>query len=412
MNENLTGKKKQPQKGRGALTNPHNRYAHQRVEEFDDGWHGAEYPADENAPAAETNEDASASTIRTITLIDKGKTIISTNKSPDIPFNKSINPYRGCEHGCIYCYARPTHAYWDMSPGLDFESKIIIKPDAAKLLRETLSKPGYKVSPITVGANTDPYQPLEARLKTTRSIIEVLHEFNHPFSMITKSGLITRDLDLLAPMAEKGLFSAAVSVTTLSNDLKRILEPRATSGKTRLGAIKALTDAGVRVTLMAAPMIPYVNDNELEDILASGSEAGARSAGYILLRLPLEISEMFQDWLHAHFPDRAEKVMSIIRQSRGGKDYQSEFGKRMKGTGEFAELLAQRFKVATRKLGLNQERETGSADAGIKANPEINSKPNSKPDSKPDSKRGTRFDLDTSQFINPYAPDRDQLKLF
>ena len=377
-------------KGRGALTNPHNRFAHQQVEEFDDGWNQGTYPEEDGV--------AEPAPHPTITLVDKGKTIISTNRSPDIPFDKSINPYRGCEHGCIYCYARPTHAYWDMSPGLDFESKIIVKPDAPDLLRKTLSKPGYQPSPITVGANTDPYQPLEAKLKTTRSIIEVLHEFNHPFSIITKSGLITRDLDLLAPMAEKNLFSAAVSVTTLSNDLKRILEPRATSGKTRLGAIKTLTDAGIKTTLMAAPMIPYINDSELEDILASGYEAGARSAGYILLRLPLEISEMFQDWLGAHYPDRAEKVMSIIRQSHGGKDYQSAFGTRMKGTGEFADLLAQRFKVATRKLGLNQERGTGSADAGLGSN---------------SNKQGTssRFNLDTSQFINPYAPDRDQLTL-
>lgn len=358
-----------PRKGRGAVSNPHNRYDPVRTEAVDDGWSTLDSLASEERK------------LETITLTDSGKTIISTNRSPDIPFDRSINPYRGCEHGCIYCYARPTHAYWDLSPGLDFESKIIIKPDAATLLRKTLSKPGYKVSPIALGANTDPYQPLEATLGTTRSIIEVLSEFNHPFSIITKSGLILRDLDLLAPMAHRGLFSAAVSVTTLDNDLKRVLEPRAPSGQVRLKAIRSLTDAGVRVKLLAAPMIPCINDNELEAILARGRQAGAISTGYILLRLPLELSSMFQEWLQAHFPDRRKKVMGIIRQSRGGKDYRSNFGERMRGTGEFANLLAERFRIAARKLGFDRDR---------------------------------RFELDVKQFAQPDNPAEKtrQLELF
>ncbi len=325
-----------PEKGRGALSNPQNRYDPRAREAFDDGWASEEEPGPP---------------VPTTILKEATRTIITSNKSPDIPFEYSINPYKGCEHGCIYCYARPTHAYWDLSPGLDFETKIIAKPDAARLLREKLEQPSYQVKPICIGANTDAYQPIESKLKITRSIIEVLAEFRHPFSMITKSSLILRDLDLLAPLAEKKLFSAAVSVTTLDRALKRILEPRAPAGRVRLETIKALNDAGVQVTLLAAPMIPYVNDHELEEILAGGHEAGATSANYILLRLPLEISGMFRDWLDAHFPERAQKIMSIIRQSRGGKDYRAVFGERMTGTGEFAKLIHNRWSIACRKLG-------------------------------------------------------------
>lgn len=329
-----------PIKGRGALSNPHNRYQPKKVDPFDDGWDIAE---DEPPP------------LKTTLIEERSRTIITTNDSPDIGFDYSINPYRGCEHGCIYCYARPTHAYWDMSPGLDFETKIIVRPNAAELLREKLSHPKYEVKPLCIGANTDPYQPAEQKLQTTRQCIEVLSEFKHPFSVITKSNLIERDLDLLAPMAEQNLCSVAVSVTTLDNELKRKLEPRTPSGKVRLAAIKRLSDEGIRVTMMVAPMIPYINDHEMEAILAAGREAGAISARYILLRLPLEISGMFREWLHAHYPDRAAKVMSVIRQSRGGKDYQSVFGQRMVGTGEFAELLRQRFEVAARRLGFNND---------------------------------------------------------
>ena len=327
-------------KGRGALSNPDNRFRHQVTERFFDDW---DLPEDEPGRP------------KTQILEENCRTIISSNQSPDIPFNASINPYRGCEHGCIYCYARPTHAYWDMSPGLDFETKIISKPNAAGLLRQKLTRPGYRVSPIMIGANTDPYQPSEAKLGITRSIIEVLAEFEHPFSVITKSNLILRDLDLLGPMADKNLFSAAVSVTTLDNNLKRILEPRTPRGLTRLNAIRQLSEAGIRVTLLAAPMIPFINDHELEHILGQGRQAGAVSAQYILLRLPHEISDLFREWLNEHFPERAGKVMSIIRQSRGGKDYSSVFGERMVGTGEFARLLHNRWRVASRRLGYRND---------------------------------------------------------
>ena len=339
-NPGNTGSQVKSLKGRGALSNPDNRFWHQTTERFFDGW---DLPEDEPGRP------------KTQILEENCRTIISSNSSPDIPFNASINPYRGCEHGCIYCYARPTHAYWDMSPGLDFETKIISKPNAAELLRRKLSQPGYQVSPITIGANTDPYQPAEAKLGITRSIIEVLAEFEHPFSIITKSNLILRDLDLLGPMAGRKLCSAAVSVTTLDDNLKRILEPRTPRGLTRLDTIRQLSEAGVRVTLLAAPMIPCINDSELESILKQARQAGAVSAGYVLLRLPHELSDLFREWLNEHFPDRAGKVMNIIRQSRGGKDYNSVFGERMVGTGEFAMLLHNRWRVASRKLGYQND---------------------------------------------------------
>ena len=350
-------------KGRGAVSNPANRYQPHTSQAEDDGWGSLSAAASEpsargpqqSARGPQQSARGPQTKVQTIVLKESSRTIISRNRSPDIPFVQSINPYRGCEHGCIYCYARPSHAYWDLSPGLDFETKIIAKPEAAALLRRELARPSYQPSPINLGANTDPYQPLEAKLKITRAIIEVLADFRHPFSVITKSKLVLRDLDLLAPLAEQRLFSAAVSVTTLDRDTKRRLEPRAAAGEERLETIRRLSDAGVNVHLLAAPMIPCINDHEMEDILARGKEAGAKSASYILLRLPLEISEMFQEWLAAHYPERAAKVMSIVRQSRGGKDYQSAFGKRMTGTGQFAELLAQRFRVAARKCGYGKE---------------------------------------------------------
>ena len=328
-------------KGRGALSNPCNRFDVRQTETFDDNSNKAD---EKNPPPS------------TVYLKESIKKIISQNTSPDIGFEKSINPYRGCEHGCIYCYARPTHAYWDLSPGLDFESRIIIKEKAAEQLRESLSKQGYRVKPICIGANTDPYQPIEAQLKLTRSIIEVLAEFQHPFSIITKSHLITRDLDLLKPLAEKRLCEIAISVTTLDKHLKRILEPRAPSGQKRLQCIKTLSDAGIKVTIIAAPMIPFINDQELEKILEAGRESGASDTKYILIRLPLEVSKMFREWLQMYFPDRAARVMNVIRQCRGGNDYRSEFGERMVGTGPFAALLNQRWRVAIRQLSFSDSR--------------------------------------------------------
>ena len=327
-----------PIKGRGAHSNPVNRFSSRRSESFADGWAS---PADATPPP------------KTTLIRESAKTIVSSNASPDIGFDQSINPYRGCEHGCIYCYARPTHAYWDMSPGLDFETRIVIKENAAELLEKTLSRPGYVAKPICIGANTDPYQPVEAQLKITRSIIEVLCSFRHPFSIITKSHLITRDLDLLVPMAQRQLCHVAVSVTTLDRNLKRILEPRTPDGQKRLAAITALSDEGINVTMMAAPIIPCINDHELETLMQAGKSSGAHDARYILIRLPHEISPMFQNWLQAHFPDRATKVMSVIRQSRDGKDYQGEFGLRMRGSGEFASLLRQRWRISHRQLGFD-----------------------------------------------------------
>lgn len=323
-------------KGRGASSNPDLRFSTRHSEGVDDGWWQDEVPLNP----------------KTEVLIDRSKTIISTNKSPDIPFDQSINPYRGCEHGCIYCYARPSHAYWDLSPGIDFETKIITKPNADILLRKTLSKPTYRCKVINIGANTDPYQPLEAKLETTRKIIEVLQEHLHPFSLITKASLILRDLNLLSEMAADKLCSVAVSVTTLDNDLKRKLEPRTASGESRLKTIETLSKAGIAVTLMVAPVIPFINDSEIETILKRGKEAGAIAANMIYLRLPHEVSPLVKEWLELHYPDKAAHVMSLVRQSRGGKDYDSRFFSRMAGEGVIAETIRQRFNIAARKFEL------------------------------------------------------------
>lgn len=326
----------QPRRGRGALDNPDNRFAEHGRETFDDGWG----TLDEPAPP-----------LRTELFVDTSKSLINYNDSPDVPFDRSINPYRGCEHGCVYCFARPTHAYLGLSPGLDFESRIFYKPDAAALLRRELSRPRYQCAPIALGINTDAYQPAERRLGLTRAVIEVLAEFNHPFSIVTKSALIERDLDLLAPLAERQLFQAAVSVTTLDRQLARTLEPRAAAPERRLETIRRLRAAGVPVIVLVAPLIPFLNDHELEDILAAVREAGALDAGYVLLRLPHEVKDLFQGWLAAHEPLKAERVMNRMRDCRGGKDYDSRFGSRMRGEGEYADLISRRFRLAKRKLG-------------------------------------------------------------
>lgn len=331
-----------PRKGRGAVSNPEGRFAVTAHAAVDDGWGGL----DEPLPPLET-------TLRP----DAARSVISRNDSPDIPFQQSINPYRGCEHGCVYCYARPSHAYLDLSPGLDFETKIFFKERAAERLEAELRKPRYQCLPITLGANTDPYQPAERKLGVTRDILEVLLRYRHPVAIITKSALVQRDLDLLTALAAEKLVSVAVSLTTLEPALKRSLEPRAASPGARLKTMEALAGAGIPVSVMAAPMIPMVNDAELEKILAAAAAAGARNAGYVLLRLPYEVKDLFREWLATHFPQRAEHVMSLIRQSRGGKDYDATFGKRMRGTGQFADLIAQRFRAACRRYGLNKSRE-------------------------------------------------------
>ncbi|MND92762.1 Radical SAM superfamily protein [compost metagenome] len=286
--------------------------------------------------------------------IETAKTIITRNNSPDLPFDRSINPYRGCEHGCIYCYARPSHAYWDLSPGLDFETKLIAKTNAAAVLEQQLSKPGYVCAPINLGSNTDPYQPIEREQKLTRRLLEVLLRYRHPVTIVTKGSLVLRDLDLLSELARQRLVAVMISLTTLDDELKRILEPRAAAPKARLRAIRVMREAGIPVGVLCSPMIPMINDSELESLLGEAKAAGAQSAAYMMLRLPLEVAPLFEEWLQAHYPQRAAHVLSLIRQSRGGELYDSRFGARMRGEGVFAQLLAQRFAAAIKRLGLNR----------------------------------------------------------
>ena len=327
-------------RGRGALSNPSGRFEALREEAFDDGW-DARDPPPERVP--------------TEVIIDRTKTIIARNDSPDIPFDRSINPYRGCEHGCIYCFARPSHAYLGYSPGLDFETKIVVKPQAADLLRRELGKPSYAVGPLALGSNTDPYQPVEREFEITRQILEVLLEARHPAGIVTKSALILRDLDIIADMAGEGLAQVMISVTTLRRDLARAMEPRAAAPARRLSTMAALREAGVPVGVLASPMIPGLNDAELEAILESASNAGASSAGFILIRLPHELKELFSEWLETHVPTRAAHVESLIRDTRSGQLYEAQFGQRMRGQGPYAELLASRFQVASRRLGLDRK---------------------------------------------------------
>lgn len=339
----------QPQhKGRGALSNESSRFDSERRIRTTDGW--------ERESASEAAEDDELPPLRTTLTRDATRTILARNTSPDIPFDRSINPYRGCEHGCIYCFARPTHAYLGLSPGLDFETRILFKPEAAKLLMAELASPKYRVDVIAMGTNTDPYQPVERDLKVTRQILRVLSDFDHPVGIVTKNHMVTRDIDILADMAKRNLAEVFVSITTLDKDLARVMEPRASAPQRRLDAIRALATAGIPAGVMTSPMIPGLNDHEMEAILEAATDAGATRAGYIVLRLPLEIKELFEEWLRTHRPDRAERVLSLIRQIRGGELYQSEFGTRMKGEGPIAQLLSARFKTATRRLGLNAMR--------------------------------------------------------
>jgi DNA repair photolyase len=330
----------QARKGRGAVSNRPGRYEPGDRPLEDDGWDSVQ------------KDEAEAPPLRTTVQPDKSKTVIAWNESPDLGFDRSINPYRGCEHGCIYCFARPTHAYLGLSPGLDFETRLLAKHDAASILARELAKPGYKPAPIGIGTNTDPYQPIERELGIMRQVLEVLDRFNHPVTIVTKSALILRDLDILSRMAQRGLVEATVSVTTLDPELARKLEPRAPTPPRRLATIEALAAAGISTGVLAAPMIPALNDQELEAILAAAAERGVGRAGYVLLRLPLEIADLFREWLEAHVPDRAEHVLSLMRDTREGKLYKSQWGTRMRGTGPYADLLRQRYRIAMRKLGL------------------------------------------------------------
>jgi DNA repair photolyase len=325
-------------RGRGAGLNPGGRFEPSRHESFDDGWESLE-----DLPPFQTEVQ-----------IEKPRTAITRNTSPDIPFDRSINPYRGCEHGCIYCFARPTHAYMGLSAGLDFEAKLFAKPDVAKLLPRELAKPGYGPKVIAIGTNTDPYQPIEKEWRIMRQILEVLNAANHPVSIVTKSALVTRDIDILKELAAKNLVRVALSVTTLDRKLARTMEPRASTPSCRLEAVRALSEAGIPTSVMVAPIIPALNDHELERILEAAKAAGALEAGYVMLRLPLEVSPLFRDWLLQNYPDRYRHVMSLVREMRGGKDYDAEFGKRMKGAGPYAWQISRRFEMATKRLGLTR----------------------------------------------------------
>ena len=324
-------------KGRGVAGNASGRFESLSRHRTDDGWWEEDLPP-----------------LRTAVTPETAKTIISSNASPDLPFDRSINPYRGCEHGCVYCYARPTHAYLGLSPGLDFESRLFAKTNARESLRAQLGKRGYQCKPIMLGAVTDPYQPVERDWKLTRGVLEEFCESRHPVIITTKSASILRDLDILAEMAKEGLAAVGISVTTRDRDLARTMEPRASTPLKRLDAIGALTQVGVPVTIMAAPMIPHLNDHELESLLGAAAERGATSAYYSLLRLPLELKELFTEWLETHTPDRATHVLNGVRETRSGALYRPDFDSRMRGTGEYASLMEQRFRLACRKFGLNE----------------------------------------------------------
>lgn len=369
-------------RGRGATLNPTGRFESRQLVVFDDGWGDDGWSDDDRANdgsagadgtrgdgargVASRNADRGRQSSRehgvpeqplrlaTQVFPEKTRQAITRNESPDIGFDRSINPYKGCEHGCIYCFARPTHAYLGLSPGIDFETKIFSKPDAPERLRAELSRPSYRCAPITLGANTDPYQPVEREQQLSRRILEVLHAFKHPVSIITKSALVQRDSDILSAMASERLAQVFVSVTTLDRDLARIMEPRAATPERRLETIAALNAAGVPTHVLVAPLIPCVNDSELEHILEAVHERGARRAGYVLLRLPLELKELFEAWLQRHFPERKDHVLNLIRSTRGGELYDSRWGLRGSGTGPYAQALSARFAAAARRLGLNE----------------------------------------------------------
>jgi len=327
-------------RGRGAQTNASGRYEREARAAFDDGWQSL----DELPP------------FKTTVGLDTARKVISRNDSPDIGFDRSINPYRGCEHGCVYCYARPTHAYLGLSPGLDFESRLFMKPDAPALLEKELTVPGYEPRTMAIGTNTDPYQPIEREHKIMRGILEVLEKTGHPVGIVTKSALVTRDIDILARMAEKGLAKVAISVTSLDPKLARTMEPRASTPPKRLEALRQLSAAGIPTVVMTAPLIPALNDSEMERILDAAAHAGVKEANYTLLRLPLEVRDLFREWLIANYPDRYRHVFTLIRDMRGGKDYDSQWGTRMKGTGPMAWMIGRRFEIACERLGLNRKR--------------------------------------------------------
>jgi DNA repair photolyase len=344
----VTGRHIDPRKGRGAGINPEGRFEKVTREAYDDGWN--------------TPEDDDLPPLKTHVTEERVRSIITRNDSPDIPFTQSINPYAGCEHGCPYCFSRPSHAYRNLSPGIDFETRLFAKVNAAEVLREELGRPGYTCEVISIGANTDPYQPIERDYRITRGILEVCAEFNQPVGIVTKNAMVERDIDILAPIAERNLVNVFISVNNLDHDLARRLEPRCPAPARRLQAMKRLSEAGIPVGVLVAPVIPFLTDHQIESVLEAAWRHGARQAGYVLLRLPWEIKDLFKDWLMRHYPLKAKHVMSRVREMRGGRDNDPDFGTRMRGTGELAELLAQRFDVACRRLGFNSERRNGALD--------------------------------------------------
>lgn len=330
----------QLRRGRASAINPEGRFEKHQRASFDDGW--------------EIEEELAA--LKTTVQIERARSIITRNQSPDLPFDRSINPYRGCEHGCVYCFARPSHAYMGMSPGLDFETRLYAKPDAAELLERELSHPNYVPQTIAIGTNTDPYQPVEKTWRLMRGILEVLDRYNHPVMIVTKSALILRDIDILARMAERGLVKVAISLTTMDKTLARAMEPRAATPSRRLETMRALNEAGIPCHVMTAPIIPGLNDHEIERLLDSAAAAGSKEANYVMLRLPLEVAPVFKEWLLRHYPDKFRHVMTLIRSMRDGKDYDAEWGKRMKGDGPYAWQIGRRFEIRAKQLGLNSVR--------------------------------------------------------
>ncbi|MCP2516064.1 PA0069 family radical SAM protein [Achromobacter mucicolens] len=360
-------------RGRGAVTNVRHRFQRDDRVQVDDGWSASGLPADfidsvpDNAPDASDavrspvipilpDTRCAPPALKTTVTAEEARKILSRNDSPDIPFDVAANPYRGCEHGCVYCYARPTHSYLGYSPGLDFETRLVAKANAAQALRAELSRPGYKPSPINIGSATDAYQPIERDWRLTRGMLELMLETRHPVTIVTKNALVARDLDLLAALAQQNLVVVYISITTLDAGMARTLEPRAAAPWRRLEAVRSLTDAGVPVGVLVAPVIPFINDESMEHILQEAKAAGAHYASYTVLRLPWEVKTLFEDWLNAHYPDRAQRVLHRIEDLRNGRRNDPNFGSRMRGTGIWADLLRQRFAVATRKLGLNRAR--------------------------------------------------------
>ena len=336
----LSGKHADPRKGRGAGTNPEGRFETIQREVFDDGW--------------TTGEQEELPALKTQVTIEHAKSIISHNDSPDVGFSQSLNPYAGCEHGCSYCFARPSHAYRNLSPGIDFETRIFAKVNAAELLRTELSRPGYRCEELVVGVNTDAFQPIERELKITRSVLEVCAEFNQPVSLITKNATIERDIDILAPMASKNLVAVAVSCNNLDHEIARRLEPRCVAPRRRLEVMRNLSDAGIPVSVLVAPVIPFLTDDQIEPVLEAAWAHGARQAGYVLLRLPWEVKDLFKDWLERHYPLKAKHVMSRVHAMRSGRDNDPCFGSRMVGDGKLADLLKKRFEIACKRLGFNE----------------------------------------------------------